>query len=141
MKGLARSLACGEGGVEIGDHQVAANGVGVDGTVQVASAVEVVGEAEGESVAEIVLDAEVRLLRVGVDEILRLRISEGLEGERQERGLARVRGVEVQIILIEKDGLGKIQRSETAAGWAGIPCCCSPSGKGEGVQAGCASVP
>ena len=50
-----------------------------------ASAIEVVSEAQCEAVAEIALNASVRLLRVGVDEILCLRIAEGLEAERQER--------------------------------------------------------
>ena len=66
------------------------------------SAIEVVGEAESEAATQIALDGEVRLLRVRVNEILRLRIAEGLEAERQESR-------RVQIVLIEKDGLRKVQ--------------------------------
>ena len=70
--------------LKIGNHQVATNRVGIDGPVQVAPAVEVVGQTESEAVAKIALDGEVGLLRVGVHEILSLRIAEGLEAERQE---------------------------------------------------------
>ena len=65
------------------------------------SAVEVVGKAKSEAVTEIAFDRDVRLLRIGVDEVLGLRIAEGLEasGRKVER---------VQIILVEKDGLWKI---------------------------------
>ena len=45
------------GGLVVRDHQVAANRVGVDRTVQMTSAVEVVGEAERESAAQVALDA------------------------------------------------------------------------------------
>ena len=78
-------------GVEIRDHQVAADGVRIDRPIQVVSAIEVVGEAESESSAKIALDGEVRLLRVGVDEVLRLRVAEGLKTQRQERRGSRVR--------------------------------------------------
>ncbi len=65
--------------------------VGVDGAVQMASAIEVVGETEGEAAAQVAFQREVRLLRVGVHEILGLRIAEGLEGQRQEGPLATFR--------------------------------------------------
>ena len=67
----------------IGDHKIAANGVGVDGTIQMASAIEVVGQTEGVAAAEIALKGQVCLLRIRVDEVLGLRISEGLEGQRE----------------------------------------------------------
>ena len=80
-----------------------------------ASAVEVVCQAESIAVAEIALDGEVRLLRVGVNEILGLRITEGLEAERQESALSQV-----EIVLVEEDRIEAYSRSlETAAGSAG----------------------
>ena len=91
IAGLLPNACIVVGRVEVGNHQVAANCVGIDRTVQMASAIEVVGEAERESLAEIALDGDVRLLRVGVDEILGLRIAEGLEAQRQERGRSRFR--------------------------------------------------
>ena len=44
-----------------------------------ASTVEVVGQIEGEAAAKIALEAEIRLLRIGIDEILRLRIAKRLK--------------------------------------------------------------
>jgi len=53
------------------------------------SAVEVVGKIESEAAAQIFLDAEVGLLRVGVDKILADRISKRLESKgRRLRGLS-----------------------------------------------------
>ena len=57
--------------------------------------------------AQIALDAEVSLLRVGVDEVLGLRIAEGLEAQRQERPASQV-----QVVLVEELRLGKVQRLE-----------------------------
>ena len=72
------------------DHQVAPNRVGIDRTIQVTSTVEIVGQAERIPVPQIALNAHIRLLRVGVNEIRRLRISERLESKRQE---SRLRGI------------------------------------------------
>src|SRR5579864_1617724 len=55
--------------------------------------------------AEIALNRQIRLLRVGVNKILRLRISEWLEGQRQWRI--------AQIVLVKKCGLREIQSYET----------------------------
>ena len=66
------------------------------------SAIEVVGEIQSEAAAEVALDAEVRLLRVRVNEILRLRIAKGLEAQRQESR-------RVQIVLVEKNRLREVQ--------------------------------
>ena len=63
-----------------------------------ASAIEVVSQVEGEAVAQILLDAEVGLLRVGVNEILGLWIAEGLKGQRQE-------GRRVQVVLVQENGV------------------------------------
>ena len=49
-----------------------------------ASAIEVVGKTQSEAAAEIAFHGDVCLLRVCVDEVLGLRIAEGLKGERQE---------------------------------------------------------
>src|SRR5450755_791650 len=48
--------------------------------------------------AEVALDGEVGLLRVGVDEVLALGIAEGLEAER-ETGR--------EVVLIEEQGIGQ----------------------------------
>ena len=48
------------------------------------SAVEVVSQIQGKSVAQIAFDADIDLLRIGINEILGLRIAKWLEGERQE---------------------------------------------------------
>ena len=72
------------GSLEVAGHEVAANRVGIDGAVEMASAVEVVSQAESEAAAEILLQGQVRLLRVGVNKILRLRIAEGLKCQRQK---------------------------------------------------------
>ena len=90
------------GRLEVRDHEVAANGVGIDGTIQMPSAIEVIGETQSEAVAQIALQGEVRLLRVGVDKVLRLRIAKGLESQRQER-----RGI--QVVLVQKNRLRKVQ--------------------------------
>src|SRR6266404_2985671 len=92
--GIAVGVAYGEGtgealtrcgsGKEIGGHQVAPNGAGIDGTIEVTSEVEVVGDAQGETTAKVALDGQIRLLRVGVNEVLCLRVAERLEAERQE---------------------------------------------------------
>ncbi len=52
-----------------------------------ASAVKVVSQTKCEAVAQIALYAEIRLLRIRVDKILRLRIAKWLEAQRQERGI------------------------------------------------------
>src|SRR5215469_792068 len=49
-----------------------------------APAIEVIRQAEGVAMAEIAFHTEVRLLGVRIDEILRLRVTERLEAERQE---------------------------------------------------------
>ncbi len=87
--------------LEVGDHQVAANRIGVDGAVQMPSEVEIISNAESVTVAEVLFQRDVRLLRIRVDEVLRLRVAEGLEAERQGCG-------RVQIVLVEKDRLGKV---------------------------------
>ena len=60
------------------------------------SAVEVVSEAECESVAQIALNTDIGLLRVRIHKILTLRIAEGLKSKRQERGW-------IQVVLIQED--------------------------------------
>src|SRR5258708_12213669 len=65
-------------------------------------AVEVVGQTQGISAAEIVLDGKIRLLRVRIDKVLGLRVAEGLEPDRERSRR--------QVVLIEKDRLRKIQR-------------------------------
>ena len=82
---LSRNGSIYQSGIEVRHHQVAADRVGVDGPIEVASAVEVIGETQCVSIAEIALDAQVRLLRIRVDEVLRLRIAEGLESEAGRR--------------------------------------------------------
>ena len=92
---------------EVGGRQVAANGIGVDGTIEMAAKVKVVGQTEGEAIAKVALDGQVRLLRIGVDEVLGLRVTEGLEAQWQESPLGQI-----EIVLIEEDRLGNIQRLE-----------------------------
>ena len=58
-----------------------------------AATVKVVAQAEGEAIAEVALDGQVRLLRVGVNEVLSLRVTERL-GEQRKAG--------VDVVLIEK---------------------------------------
>ena len=67
-----------------------------------ASAIPVVCQAESKSTTEIPFDADICLLRVGVDEVLGLRIPEGLESERQECR-------RVQVVLIQKNGLREVE--------------------------------
>ncbi len=69
-----------------------------------ASAVEVISQAEGVPAAQVALDGKVRLLRIGIHEISGLRISEGLEAQRQERSPC-----EVEIVLIQKNRIGSIR--------------------------------
>src|SRR5579864_7615018 len=95
-------LSSGECGIEVGDHQVTTHCVGVDGAVQVTSAIEVVCQTESESATEIPFDGHIRLLRVGVDEVFGLGIAEGLESQRQECG-------RVQVVLIQKNGLREVE--------------------------------
>src|SRR6266536_967584 len=52
--------------------------------------------------AKVVLDAEIRLLRIRINKILGLRITKGLKSERHESG-------RVQVILIQEDRMRKIQ--------------------------------
>src|SRR6185369_6066567 len=60
-------------------EQSTVGGVGIDRAVVVTSAVKVVGEVQGKARAEIALETQIDLLRVGIDEILGLGISERLE--------------------------------------------------------------
>src|SRR5208283_4386592 len=91
---------------QVGHKQVAALRVGVDGMIQMASAVEVVRQIEVEAIAKVAFDAEIGLLRIGVDEVLGLRITEGLRDQRKER-----RGI--QVVLIKKLRLREIYRLES----------------------------
>ena len=75
-------------------------------------AVEVVGERKRVPPAKIALNGKVSLLRVRVNEILGLRISEWLEAQRQESRLRRVRQVEIQVILVQENRLREVQRLE-----------------------------
>ena len=68
----------------------------LDRTVQVASAIEVVGKAESEAAAQIPFQRQVSLLRVGINEVLGLWIAEWLKGKRQKVG-------RVQVVLIEEN--------------------------------------
>src|SRR5205807_6490945 len=107
-KWTGRSLICRQRRVEVRHHQVAANGVGVDGPVEMTPAVEVVGERKRVPPAKIALNGKVSLLRVRVDEIPGLRISEWLEAQRQESRLRRVRQVEIQVILVQENRLREV---------------------------------
>src|SRR5262249_9673523 len=84
------------GALPVGDEQITACSVGVDGTIQVTPAVVVVGDAGYEAAAEVALDREVGLLRVGVDEAFGLRIAERLESEREEC-------LRIQVALIDEE--------------------------------------
>src|SRR2546425_8924617 len=75
-----------------------------------AATVIVVSERQREIAAKVALDAEVGLLRVGVHEILALRISERLKAQWKKSRLRRICQIQVQIVLVEKDRLRKIQR-------------------------------
>src|SRR5947207_4188723 len=59
------------------------------------AAVKVVSQAECETVAEVLFNAKVHLLRVGINKPFALRIAERLESKREESG-------RVQVILIGK---------------------------------------
>ena len=84
-------------------QQVATRGVGIDGAIQMASAVEVVGQAKRHVVSQVLLKRQVCLLRVGINKILGLRIAKGLEGHREKC-------CRVQIILVdEKVSVGRIK--------------------------------
>src|SRR6266567_260205 len=72
-----------------------------------APAVEIIGKTESEAPTEIAFYGDVGLLRIGVDEVLGLRIAEGLESEREKGSVARV-----QIVLVEEDRLREIQSLE-----------------------------
>ena len=48
-----------------------------------ASAVEVICDVDGVAAAKVAFKAEIGLLRIGIDKVLRLRISERLESEGQ----------------------------------------------------------
>ncbi len=76
------------------------------------STVEVVGQAEGEAVAQVALGGQVRLLRIGVNEVLALRIAEWLEAEWQEGPLG-----EVEVVLVEEDRIGSIQGLKLLLVW------------------------
>ena len=60
-----------------------------------ASAIEVVSEAERELVPQVLLKRKVCLLRVGINKIFRLRVTEGLKCQRKERG-------RIQVILVQE---------------------------------------
>src|SRR5206468_12342659 len=92
---LTGQLRIQDRGVEVFYHQITADSVGVDGPIQVAPPVEVVGQTECIPVPQIALNTHVRLLRVGVNEIRRLRISEWLKAEWQESRLRGIGQVEV----------------------------------------------
>ena len=53
-----------------------------------ASAIEVVGDSEGETSAEVLFEGQVSLLRIRINKVIRLRISEGLESLAAERRIA-----------------------------------------------------
>ncbi len=55
--------------------------------------------------AEIALHAQVRLLRIRVNEVFRLRVPKRLEPEWEE-------GRGIQVILVQENGLGEIERLE-----------------------------
>ena len=92
------------------EKQVATRCVGVDRPVQVASTIKVVGQAEGRVVAQIVLECEVRLLRIRIHKILCLRVTKGLERQRKER-------CRLQVVLIdEQERIG----GRISGEWVGI---------------------
>ena len=75
--------------------------------------IEVVSQIEGKSTAKVLFDAKVRLLRVGIDEVSRLGIAEGLEGKWQEG-----RRLQVALInenLIRKDSAARARRGARKA--------------------------
>ena len=61
------------------------------------SEVEVISEAKSVAVAEVTFQSDVRLLRICVDEVLGLRIAEGLEAQWQKGWIALGH---VQVVLI-----------------------------------------
>ena len=83
---LPISKGCGK----IGGEQIASHSIRVDRAIEVASPVKVICEIERVPAAQITLDAEVGLLRVGINEIFRLWIAERLEAQRQESGTAGI---------------------------------------------------
>src|SRR5579862_3731442 len=88
----------------IRDQQVSSNRVGVNWTVQVPSAVEVVSEAQRKASAQIALNRHIRLLRIRIDKVLRLRITERLEGQRK-RGAAKLSRRIRQVLLLQEQRL------------------------------------
>src|SRR3984957_10752199 len=76
-----------------------------------ASAVEVVADAERIAVAQVALDVQIRLLRIGIDKILGLRITERLESQRKG-GPAKLRRRIGQKVLVGKQDLGLVQGLE-----------------------------
>ncbi len=77
--GERRGIAGSGCNLPVQREQVRTDGVHVDGTVQVASAIEVVFEIERQVVTEVVLNREVRLVGVSENKILADRESEGLQ--------------------------------------------------------------
>ena len=67
--------------------------------------IEVVCQAQSEAATEVLLKGQVRLFRIGIHKTLADRITEGLERQRERR-------CRVQVILIDKNRLRKIQRLE-----------------------------
>ena len=101
VRGLCRSGR--ERRLPIFHQQIAARGVGVDGTIQVAAAVEVVSQAERHVMSQVLLEGQVCLLRIGINKTLSLGIAEGLEGHREEC-------CRVQIVLIDEQvGVRRIE--------------------------------
>ena len=76
-----------------------------------AATVKVVSHAEGEAIAQVAFDGQVRLLRVGVNEVLGLRIAEGLERQRERKWRIRRRRIG-QVVLIEEQGIRLVQSLE-----------------------------
>ena len=85
------------------------------------TAVEIVGDAKCEIVPQVALESEIRLLRVGIDEVLGLRISERLKRQWEEtRWLqiilideqARIEGIES---LLTRQIAGNIRQARTGS--------------------------
>ena len=63
-----------------------------------ATKVEIVGDADSHAVAKVAFQRQICLLRIGINEIIALRITKRLEAERQESAACKV-----EIILIEEN--------------------------------------
>src|SRR5208282_181110 len=95
--------------------------------VQVPSTVEVVGQAQSETAAQILLESQVRLLRVGVNKVLGLRIAEGLKRQREERR-------RIQVVLVHEEKGIRRGVSRKGRGIKPLPAGLIPRNGGQAVR-------